>query len=425
MERPTLSICIPTWDRSELLAELLDSLGFVVDLPFSVEILVCNNASEDDTVAIVERYRDRLPLTCSQQATNLGPARNTIGAFRGARGLLSVYLADDDRLVPEALERYVQYLLENPGVVVLHAPWFLEQEDGGGYLSYQVDHPAVFDQSGALGCLDFLLKRKALPEIAIYRTEVLHNILYYPASVYVGFVMLFRAFAHGSVCFHPEPFYRSLVRASGGVKSGSMGQLGHRQAATDLDPYRGSIELALLSALKDVVPLPTPPQMLSAALQMINQFQLDRLEVAVKLSLARRDFIAANEFMHRSLVWREQVNPAEVQSWEDQHLLMMALQSVVELQQGHSMLGPLLLCDLERPQGVVEALASFDDTLAVRVSSVAEVLDDEDLDQHLFFVEGEGARQQLAGAGVPPGRLLFLPDILDQFRVLPRSFSGN
>jgi len=100
---PVLSICIPTWNRAELLADSLEHLLFVHDLTFPVEIIVSDNHSTDGSMALLESYASRLPLRLMRQRRNLGIVRNTLAAFRAARGAYALYLADDDRLVPEVL----------------------------------------------------------------------------------------------------------------------------------------------------------------------------------------------------------------------------------------------------------------------------------------------------------------------------------
>ena len=48
MNRPLLSICIPTYQRVALLKELLESLLPVNELTFAVELVVSDNASTDN-----------------------------------------------------------------------------------------------------------------------------------------------------------------------------------------------------------------------------------------------------------------------------------------------------------------------------------------------------------------------------------------
>ena len=424
--RVDLSICIPTWNRAHMLERVLEHLSFVHSLPFSVEIVVFDNASTDTTATLVERYQSQLPIRFFSQPLNLGGLQNISAALRCATGRYTVYLADDDRLIPDALVRHIAWLEERPDVVMLQAPWLLWDEAADIALGqfYRVDEVTTFESTEALACLEFLLSRKAFPEHAIYRTEMLHQLMHLPHSLYVNFLMVFRAFRFGGVGFHPDSYYRSLVRPDGGVAQDVSGQLGHRQAISFLDEYRGSLEVSLLGALREVVTPPIPAVMRDKALAMLNVFLLDRLKVAAHLNLSGRDFIAAHEFMQRAWLWCDDTAASEVVQWEQQYLPLIALQSVVEVLQAHSELVGLVLCGFSEPEGLLPGFAYFKAKVAVEVRSLDQAECAPDREQYLHLVAHSPQCARLVDAGLLAGRVLCFADIKDQFRVLPRSFTS-
>ena len=101
---PLLSICIPTHDgRAAALAVALDSvLDQLAPHAAAVEIVVCDNASQDATAAVVgERAaRHRGTLAYHRNATNLGFARNIVRAAELAEGVFVWLLGSDDVLAP-------------------------------------------------------------------------------------------------------------------------------------------------------------------------------------------------------------------------------------------------------------------------------------------------------------------------------------
>lgn len=424
--RPDLSICIPTWNRAELLESLLEHLLFVHSLPFSVEIVISDNASTDSTAAVVQRYLTQLPIRFYSQPVNLGPLRNINTALRCATGRYTVYLADDDRLVPDTLVQHMEWLEQRPDIVMLQAPWLLwdEQKDVALGLFYQVDQVTTFDQDAGLACLEFLLDRKAFPEHALYRTEVLHKLVHFPHSLYVNFQVVSRAFRYGGVGFHPKPYYLSIVRPDGASTQDSRGQLGHRQAIQYLDEYRGSLETCVLSALQDVVPLPIPTAMKDKALAMINQVIVDRLRVAANLSLAGRNFIAAHEFIQRAWLWCDKVSADEVLKWEQQYLSLIALQSVIDVLVDHSQLRGLVMCGFPEPEGLLPGFDYFREKVQVEVRSLDEAECATDRKEFLHLAGRPEQRQRLIDAGLLPGRVLCFADVKDQLSVLPRSFTA-
>lgn len=96
-----LSLLIPTRNRAEHLANLLDSLARQVQVPFDWEVLVVDNASTDQTPRVVHSKADDLPITI-RYVVEPNPGLHN-GRHRGAReaqGQILCYLDDDVILEP-------------------------------------------------------------------------------------------------------------------------------------------------------------------------------------------------------------------------------------------------------------------------------------------------------------------------------------
>lgn len=105
---PLLSICIPTYNRAPYLRSLLESirhqLGDGVP-PGTVEVYVRNNASTDDTAAVLAEQAALLPgLRHSTLAANEGFDRNCFAVVREARGTFCWLMGDDDDLTAGGLQ---------------------------------------------------------------------------------------------------------------------------------------------------------------------------------------------------------------------------------------------------------------------------------------------------------------------------------
>ena len=115
---PTLTICIPTYNRSRCLAELLDSI-VAQDLP-ELQVVVSDDASPDDTAIVAERYRDRIAsFTFIRQPVNIGLDRNFQAVVDAATGDYVWLMGDDDRLEPGGAARVLEALDRWPGIVGL------------------------------------------------------------------------------------------------------------------------------------------------------------------------------------------------------------------------------------------------------------------------------------------------------------------
>jgi abequosyltransferase len=108
---PLLTIAIPTYNRSENLALLLGTLApQMADLP-QVELLISDNASPDETEAVVRNFM-AAGLQCRyiRNAQNIEADPNFLQCFEMAAGRYVWIFGDDDVILPGALARIVPLL---------------------------------------------------------------------------------------------------------------------------------------------------------------------------------------------------------------------------------------------------------------------------------------------------------------------------
>jgi abequosyltransferase len=114
-----LSICIPTYNRAIMLAELLDSI-IAQELEDEIEVVVSDDASRDDTVAVVESYNDRIKnYKFISQPKNLGMMPNFLAVAAAASGEYIWLMGDDDCLEIGGARRVLDALRRWPNVVGL------------------------------------------------------------------------------------------------------------------------------------------------------------------------------------------------------------------------------------------------------------------------------------------------------------------
>lgn len=168
MARPTapLSVIIPAYDAERYLAETIDSV-----LAQSVrpqEILLIDDGSTDDTVAVARRYTPAVTVL-SGPHEGFGAALNR--GIAAARGEYIAFLDADDLWVADKLARQLDAMDRNPvpalvfGLVrqflspdvaaVLASRIVVDPEPGAGYLA------------GAL-----LARRSAVQRIGAFRTDI-------------------------------------------------------------------------------------------------------------------------------------------------------------------------------------------------------------------------------------------------------------
>ncbi|GHF37155.1 abequosyltransferase [Deinococcus metalli] len=110
---PTLSICIPTYNRAALLATALESV--LSQAQADVEVVVCDNASRDDTALVVETFSRRgLNVRYFKWRENVGFDRNLLQCVSMAAGQYCWLLGDDDALEEGAVEKLRHLLTSEP-----------------------------------------------------------------------------------------------------------------------------------------------------------------------------------------------------------------------------------------------------------------------------------------------------------------------
>ncbi|MBS0652642.1 MAG: glycosyltransferase family 2 protein [Verrucomicrobia bacterium] len=104
-----LTICIPTYNRSNCLPTALDSvLSQITD---RVEIAICDNGSIDNTPEIVASYIQKHPfIKYFRFEKNVGPDRCFIKAAEISTGEYFWFLGDDDAIEPGSLQAVLDAL---------------------------------------------------------------------------------------------------------------------------------------------------------------------------------------------------------------------------------------------------------------------------------------------------------------------------
>jgi len=101
-----VTVSIVTYNNAETIEPCLDSIPQAIGNR-TAQIVVVDNASSDDTVALLER-RDDIELVPNRTNLGFGAAHNR--AFAVARGRYFVCLNPDAYLQPAALQRFVETL---------------------------------------------------------------------------------------------------------------------------------------------------------------------------------------------------------------------------------------------------------------------------------------------------------------------------
>ncbi len=109
-----LSVAMCTYNGAEFLSKQLESIKQQT-MPIH-ELVVCDDGSSDETLAIIERFSKQVPFPVQVHSNpvNLGSSKNFEQCMALCQGDLLFLCDQDDVWMPEKVECCVQYLKEHP-----------------------------------------------------------------------------------------------------------------------------------------------------------------------------------------------------------------------------------------------------------------------------------------------------------------------
>jgi glycosyltransferase involved in cell wall biosynthesis len=126
---PLVSVGLPVYNGAPFIERALDSL-LAQDFD-DLEIVICDNASEDSTAKICTAYAERDPrIRFHSNPENLGLVRNFNRTFELSRGTYFKWAAHDDWHAPESLRVCVDMLDASPTAVACGTGVSIVDEDG-------------------------------------------------------------------------------------------------------------------------------------------------------------------------------------------------------------------------------------------------------------------------------------------------------
>lgn len=125
VRNPTVSVVIPTYQRSDLVCQAIDSVLGQTYRDF--EIIIVIDGSTDDTVVRLATYGEKITVI-EQPNLGVAVARNT--GIRLAHGRYLAFLDDDDIWMPAKLERQISILEARSDIGLVFADLLIVNESG-------------------------------------------------------------------------------------------------------------------------------------------------------------------------------------------------------------------------------------------------------------------------------------------------------
>jgi glycosyltransferase involved in cell wall biosynthesis len=405
-----LSICIPTYNREAYLRNALEHCESY-NFSFPYEIVISDNASTDNTTQVVEEFIAKgLPIHYHRRAVNGGSGPNLACAFHHAVGEYSIYLADDDFLMPAGVEAAMAYLDANPDVVACQAPWYLYDEVHDRDLSqfYDIAEDIKFPQQSFIELFQFIFNGHIFPEIGIYRSSALRSAWVPRDFCFWAFSYLAHFIDQGAVTFLKQPFYRSVAVSK---IAPARQQAGNDDVMTSWDKYRGGLEYYLYIAAKRGK-LNTSREARAIYDEMCKIFTLNRMSVAIRFWVARKDFIKAYELYTRMALGGLGEHP-EVAGLRHSLPMMVAIQTLTYQVNATAGIDRLILSGMADPKSIGEMLRNMGLLPEIEIVADPQTHDPARLEKTAIFAADMPRRENFLKLGYKPN-LIFIETDLTQ-----------
>jgi abequosyltransferase len=152
MNKPLLSICIPTYNRAAFLGVCLESLAHLDTRYWEVvELIVSDNASTDNTREIIERYQQSIPLRYFRNASNIGAERNIFAAAGHGSAEYVWVFGDDDEFEEASISSAIQHIRLGYDLIALnYSVWSRKMDVKMRPRGLARTKPAIYDDPNAV-----------------------------------------------------------------------------------------------------------------------------------------------------------------------------------------------------------------------------------------------------------------------------------
>jgi glycosyltransferase involved in cell wall biosynthesis len=305
---PRLSICIPTYNRAEILAETLAHLNAVCG--DDVEIAVSDNHSPDHTQGVIERFAPRFRHFRSVcQSVNRGSIPNFGAAIQLATGRYVYLLGDDDQIYIDGL-RAAMDIMDREGEVVAvygaHQEWIRKT----GYLTPPIklaEERLDFARGDKLG----VFNKFGLLWLPVCRREIIQRFHTYDAKTFGFWELVGCLLEHGGITMIPDLFYRH-AHTEPRQEFELTENWYHDQHRAQYESFIGRIG----------------PQEPAEAAHLINLRAAPAYAQGLRFAKLKREFLTMRHFILRSRAYGLIPEP-DVATWERQALVGMVAERLL------------------------------------------------------------------------------------------------
>jgi glycosyltransferase involved in cell wall biosynthesis len=146
MTKPLISICIPTYNGEQYLAECINSC---LNQTFTdYEIIICDDGSNDKTISIIESYKNP-KIKLFKNKENLGLVGNWNKCIDLSSGQWIKFVFQDDFITSDCLEVFASAIEEKDQIITSKRNFILPEKASDDYVNYYSKEVRTLENTSA------------------------------------------------------------------------------------------------------------------------------------------------------------------------------------------------------------------------------------------------------------------------------------
>lgn len=164
MDKPDVSVLMPTFNQGEFVGEALESLRKQTLSEDEFEVIVINDGSTDETAKVLRDYRGWIHLVDRE---NKGLVHSCNEGLELARGRYFARADSDDFVEPAWLACLVEALRSNPAACCAYPDRYEVRDEVRCYVQVQADNLYSLESCGTVFRTDLLRRVGGVPRFLL------------------------------------------------------------------------------------------------------------------------------------------------------------------------------------------------------------------------------------------------------------------
>ncbi len=202
-----LSICIPSYNRPRELKRALESVD-TEKYADEIQIVICEDCAPKrlEVRSIVEEFKknSKYVVKYVENEVNLGHGKNWRHCAHEAEGEYLMYVGDDDMVVPNALDKFIDWLHEHDNLGYVCRSYQVLNPDGSIIYKRYYGKDRFYDP-GVEGYVAFFMKSNLMTGYTIKREYT-----YAFEDPSVDYTLLYQMYLMGEICLRYPSGYCNI-----------------------------------------------------------------------------------------------------------------------------------------------------------------------------------------------------------------------